>query len=921
MLARAAGLLDLFSIQARFLSYAHFTIFNVWITATNCYKRCYTLCYNGVARGSNVPHPALPLNKADSFPVNDLSSLSFGRWLKRLRAQHDLTQEALAELAYCSVQTIRFFESGKRRPSLEMAERLAEVLEVPSEQQSLFIRMARASLAAAEEESGNESRTQPTPAPEAALPPTPPAARLPMPATLLVGRQPEAAHLQRLIVEEGNRLVTMMGPGGIGKTRLALHMAHVLDEHFVNGAIFVPLVSISNSLELPTAIAGAINKSLAGDSSSTAQLDALLADQSLLLVLDNFEHLLALDGDAITGLIDHILQHIPTVHMLITSRERLRLPGECIFELGGLAVPKAEPNSDPATSDAVILFLQRARQVAPAFALTPANRAAIVRLCNLLSGMPLGIELAAAWMRTLSPEEIATEIAASLDFLTLTDRGVPARHRSLRAAFEHSWRLLAPEEQKAAARLSIFRGGFRREGAQAVAGASLPILAALIDKSLVQVVTEFTDQTTTSQEPSPSASSVSGLRYEIHELLRQYLRDKLVEMIEEDSVARRHIEFFTAMAEKVEAHHYATVPPAWFRQMRMEQGNLRAALEWALIGRNAPALGLRLVSSLGRFWYMGDAWKEGREWLQLALSLADVTTPPAIRAMVLTQLGDLEHSLAEYALAKRHTEEAISIWRAINDEPHLAWALFQSGFLNSTLAEFANAEALFDECLTIYRRLNEPWFEGLVLMQLASTFMSYDNFERAAELLDEAVPIFRTQDRTNIMAVALNLQGWCYVQQSDHLSAIDHFKEALEIGQIEGNYQSMGWSLRNLGMAHLLVHRLDDAQQYLRQCLRLYQQISFKSGIVIALEILASVVAEQGKAEEGVRWLAVAEKLRKEIGLPRTASDERLYTNHAYELTKAALSQAEWNSAYAAGSKLAVDEALALALGGNTQSS
>ena len=870
------------------------------------------------ARGeSNVPHPVFPLDKADSFPVNDLSSLSFGRWLKRLRAQHDLTQEALAELAYCSVQTIRFFESGKRRPSLEMAERLAEVLEVPTEQQSLFIRMARASLTAAEDESGSESRTQPTPTPEAAPPPTPPAARLPMPATLLVGRQPEAAHLQRLIVEEGNRLVTMMGPGGIGKTRLALHMAHVLDEHFANGAIFVPLVSISNGLELPTAIAGAINKSLAGDSSSTAQLDALLADQSLLLVLDNFEHLLALDGDAVTELIDHILQHIPTVHMLITSRERLRLPGECIFELGGLAVPKAEPNSDPATSDAVILFLQRARQVAPAFALTPANRAAIVRLCNLLSGMPLGIELAAAWMRTLSPEEIATEIAASLDFLTLTDRGVPARHRSLRAAFEHSWRLLAPTEQKAAARLSIFRGGFRREGAQAVAGASLPILAALIDKSLVQVVTEFAGQ----ESAPPATSSASGLRYEIHELLRQYLRDKLVEMVEEESVARRHIEFFIAMAEKVEAHHYATMPPAWFRQLRMEQGNLRAALEWALIGRNAPSLGLRLVSSLRRFWYMGDAWKEGREWLQLALSLADATTPPAVRAMLLTQLSDLEHSMAEYAPARAYLEEATAIWRAIDDQPHLAWAIFQLGSLHATIAEFPEAEKCFEECLAIYRHLNDTWFEALVLMQLASTCMSYDNFDRAVTLLDEAVPIFRNQERTNIMAVALNLQGWCYVQQGDYLTAIDHYQEAFEIGQREGNYQSMGWALRNLGMAHLLLHRLDEAQRYLRQCLRLYQQISFKSGMVIAIEILAQVVAEQGKHEEAVRWLAVAEQLRKAIGLPRTIGDERVYTNRTYEMTRAALSETAWHAAHSAGGKLSLDDALALALGSNLQSS
>ncbi|MCC6455853.1 MAG: tetratricopeptide repeat protein [Caldilineaceae bacterium] len=841
--------------------------------------------------------------------MNDVSSLPFSRWLKRLRAQQDLTQEALAELAYCSVQTIRFFESGKRRPSLEMAERLAEVLAIPAEQRALFIRQARTSLSAAGDENGAENsplQSLPSAEPTSVSVPTPPAARIPLPATVLVGRQPEATRLHHLLVEEGNRLVTLVGPGGIGKTRLALHMAHTLDECFANGAVFVPLVSISHSTELPSAIAGAMNATLAGDSSSTAQLDALLSGQSLLLVLDNFEHLLALDGDLITSLIDHILQHIPGVYLLITSRERLRLGGECIFELGGLLVPNTEETDAQqidkvAASDAVILFLQRARQVSPSFALTPSNRKAIVRLCNLLSGMPLGIELAAAWMRALTPEEIATEIAHSLDFLTLADRGAPARHRSLRAAFEHSWKLLAPEEQKAAARLSIFRGGFRREGAQAVAGATLPRLAALIDKSLVQVLAE-------------TAQQEGGLRYEIHELLRQYLRDKLVEMGDAEEVARRHIDYFTAMAEKVESHHYATVPPAWFKQLRSEQGNLRAALEWSLGGRNATDLGLRLVGALGRYWYMGDAWHEGREWLRSALDVADSTTPPQVLAMVLTQLGDLEHAMAEYTVAQSHLEEALAIWRGLDDQPHIAWALFQMGVLASTVADFPKAEALFDESLALYRCLDEPWFVALVLMQLAGTRMQNDDFGRATQLLDEAVPIFRTQERSNIMAVAINLQGWAHLEQSNYAPALQHFNEALAIGQDEGNLQMMGWSLRNLGMAHLLSRQLEEARPYLCSCLRLYQKISFKSGMVVAFEGLAAVAAEQGEAREAVRWLAVVEALRRAIGMPRAASEERLYYNRTVELAQALLEPPAWDAAWKAGAALSLDEALAQAV-------
>ncbi len=384
-------------------------------------------------------------------------------------------------------------------------------------------------------------------------------------------------------------------------------------------------------------------------------------------------------------------------------------------------------------------------------------------------------------------------------------------------------------------------------------------------------------------------------------------------MGEKEAAARRHIGYFTLMAERVEAHHYASLPHAWFKQLRAEQGNLRAAMEWSLSGRHAPQLGLQLVGALGRFWYMGDAWIEGREWLNIALALADENTPPQVRAMVLTQLGDLEHAMAEYGIAKSHLQEALAIWRAIDDQPRLAWTLFQMAVLHSTITDFPKAEALFDECLVLYRRLNEPWFVALVLMQLASTLMSYDDFKRATPLLDEAMPLFRSQGRTNIVAVALNLQGWGLVQQNDPETAIENFKEALTIGQNEADLQMMGWSLRNLGMAYRLTHQLVEAEQNLRTCLRHYQQISFKSGMVIAFEILGCVVADQGKLEEGVRWLAVADQLRQVIGLPRTASDERLYYTPAYQLTTQALSPQAWHAAWAAASRLSLDEALALA--------
>jgi predicted ATPase/transcriptional regulator with XRE-family HTH domain len=861
------------------------------------------------------------LYDAVNSSANSALPMPFGRWLKKLRAQHDLTQEALAELAFCSVQTIRFFESGKRRPSLEMAEKLAEVLNLPADQRPIFIRQARIALntadqsaAPAEDEtSASNPASQPLPhfAPASTVvspsAPAAPVARLPLPTTVLVGRQPEAMQLHQLLSDAACRLVTLVGPGGIGKTRLALHMAHMMESHFADGAYFVPLVSLSNALELPSALAGAMNATLAGDSSSRAQIDTLLSGKSLLLVLDNFEHLLALDGDAVTALVDHILQHIPGSHLLITSRERLRLNGEYIMELGGLAVPRTEQGNvgqgsteqrnEVAASEAVMLFLQRARQCSPSFTLTPANRDAIVRLCNLLGGMPLGIELAAAWIRTLTVEEIADEISRSLDFLTLADRSAPIRHRSLRAAFEYSWKLLSLEEQQAVARLSIFRGGFRREAAQSVAGATLSHLAALIDKSLVQAATEVA-------EPD------GALRYEIHELLRQYLRNKLIEIDNVDALMHRYAEYFTSLAEQTDAYHYADLSPARFKQLRSEQGNLRAVLEWSLTSKHAPHLGVRLVGALGRFWYMGDAWAEGREWLRMALAIADEATPPQVLAKALTALGEMEHSMAEYAAAQRCLEEALTIWRAHQDQANIAWTLFQMGILSSTIGDYSTSEAQLHESLVLYRQINEPWFVATVLMQLAGIIMIFDDLPRAIHLLDEALELLRDQKRTNSMGVALNLQGWIQMHTSDYPAAIQHFEEALAIGQSYANYQLMGWSLRNLGIVHLLMQKYAESGDYLRSCLRFYQQINFKSGMIIAFEVLAAVSAEVGEWETAVRWLGVAEELRRVTGQPRPLRETQLYYNRTHQLTTAALSQESWDATWRAGAALPLDEAL-----------
>lgn len=327
--------------------------------------------------------------------------VAFGRWLKRLRSQQNFTQEALAEAVYCSVQLIRFWEGGRRRPSLEMAERLADVLQVPADQRVLFIQQARLPV----EEVALPVAEEAGPSPADAVLEKPSLPPLDHP---LIGREGERNVLRHLLLHEQRRLVTLSGAGGMGKTHLALDVATALASHFRDGAAFVALTALPSATHLPGAVAEALHAPVgAGDPQE--QVLALLAPRQLLLVLDDFAPFLTLDNGAAVQWVNRLLQQAPHVQVLVTSRERLRLSGERIFELGGLALPTL--TVPPESADAVRLFVDRAQQAAGYFVLDAQNKAAVMRICQLVDGMPLGIELAAAWVRVLTPAEIADELA------------------------------------------------------------------------------------------------------------------------------------------------------------------------------------------------------------------------------------------------------------------------------------------------------------------------------------------------------------------------------------------------------------------------------------------------------------------------------------------------------------------------------
>ncbi|MGE5141579.1 MAG: BTAD domain-containing putative transcriptional regulator, partial [Rudaea sp.] len=420
---------------------------------------------------------------------------------------------------------------------------------------------------------------------------------LPMQATPFVGREKELRELSRLLMDPECRLLTLVGPGGIGKTRLALQAAADMKDQFQDGAAFVALAGTDSPGSIAPSIADAIGLVFSGPLDLKIQLLSYLRPKAMLLLLDNVEQLL--DGVPLFG---EILEQAPRTRLLVTSREQLNLLGEWLFEVEGLDLPGDEQDESLEQSSAVALFIQRARRARQGLTLDEDDKQAVARISRLVGGMPLALELAAAWVRILSPGEIAQEIEGGIDFLAASVRDLPERHRSMRAVFDHSWRLLNAGERAALARLSVFRGGFEREAAEAIAGANLPLLSALLAKSLLHRL------------PGGHAAAPHSVRYDLHELVRQYAADRLHENPEEEAAARnRHSDYYINSAARLEQHLKGPRQLDALAEMTAEMENIRLGWRHAVTHCRVDCVG----KPIRAFW----SFFEMRAWYQEAQTL------------------------------------------------------------------------------------------------------------------------------------------------------------------------------------------------------------------------------------------------------------------------------------------------------------
>ena len=555
----------------------------------------------------------------------DETTLPFGLWLKHQRRAMDLTQEVLAQQIGCALVTLRKIESGERRPSKQILERLAAILSIPPAEQPAFMAYARAVYPDA-------APPLPRVAPEAPeqVPWRTPGRdlfsnNLPAQLTSFIGRQREMAEVRRLLGE--TRLMTLTGAGGAGKTRLALEAAAGLRPDFTDGIWWVELASLYDPALVPQAVGAALGLR---DQASRPMLDQLgdhLRARRLLLVLDNCEHLIA--ACAITA--NTLLRVAPTLRILVTSREPLEIAGEITYRVPSLETPDPAhlpPFASLARFEAVRLFADRAAAVLPGFVLTEANGSAVAEICCGLDGIPLAIELAAARMRTLSVEELRVRLRDRFRVLTGGSRVALPRHRTLRATIDWSYGLLSEPERVLLRRLAVFTGGWTLEAAEAVCsgdgvpeGEVLDLLAHLVDKSLV--ILEW---------PSDVG------RYRLLETVRQYGLELLEERGETLIWRQRHASFFLAVAEEAEPKLFGPEQDAWFARLEAEHGNLRAALEW-LAQQDEALQGLRLAGALWRFWEVRGHLAEARTWLSEMLRRAGPNADAAARAKALMGAG------------------------------------------------------------------------------------------------------------------------------------------------------------------------------------------------------------------------------------------------------------------------------------------
>lgn len=681
--------------------------------------------------------------------------------------------------------------------------------------------------------------------------PAPATPRLPVPAGPLIGRETETEEALALLERADVRLLTLTGPAGTGKTRLALELAHAAGPAFGDGARWVPLGAVAQPELTWSAIGQAFGVGEAGTRGVFERLADSLAERDVLLALDNFEHVLAA-----APRVGELLAACPRLKILVTSRAPLRVRGEREFPIGPLAPPAPDASPDQLRdAPAVRLFAERAREVEPGFELTRENLPAVAAICGRLDGLPLAIELAAVRVKLLAPAAMLARLEKRLPLLTGGGRDLPTRHRTLREAIAWSHDLLEEPERRLLRRLAVFAGGCEVETAEAVCGhdldePTLDLLQSLVDQSLLQ----------------KTGPSEAGVRLSSLETIREYAAERLAESGEEEEEIRaRHLAHFTALAETAEASLVGSQQREWLGRLEVEHDNFRAALAWALATDHRHE-GLRLAGGLWRFWEARGHLSEGRRWLD-ALLVDAAGVPTKVRLKALYAAGILAEAQGDYDAASACFRESLELNRAAEDRWGVANALNNVGVMALRRGDYDEADRLYRESLELWRELGNEAAHALALNNLANVARLRGEYGEARRLLEESLASHRARGDRNGCALTLGLLADVAAAEGDIEAASGLYQESLELFREVENAPHVARSQLELGRLRLPGDP-PAARHRCAESLRLYAELGNPRGVAEAMEALARTAALEGQPERAIGLAAAAAGVRESSGVP-----------------------------------------------------
>ena len=676
--------------------------------------------------------------------------------------------------------------------------------------------------------------------------------------TTFIGRTEEITAIGKLLEDPACRLLTITGLGGIGKTRLAIESALKSVEYFAQGAYFISLQSLRTGESLSQAIVDALPFSLSGGETPQTQLLNYLQDKEILLVMDNFEQLLSrthIAGEEIkedsATLLNGILQETVGPKLLITSREILNLQSEWVYAIEGMVYPRSAQVENIESYSAVQLFVERAQRIRQGFLLRD-EQENVVKICQLVEGMPLGLELLASWIKSLECAEIVEELHQNLNLLATSLRDIPDRHQNMRAVFNHSWKLLGQDEQATFKRLSVFRGGFQRAAAEEVAGATLPILSKLSDKSLLR-------------------KDASG-RYQIHELLRQYGEEQLHRSVEEsiithDSHSVFYANFLNAKLNEILVGKQLEASAG----ISAELENVRAAWHWAVEHAKVEEIHKSVGALLYLFQYQ-SRYYEGVNLYQDAIRCLESISSEKMKDLTLAELLDAQGwlylRLGQLDQAREVLEKSLVIYEhlAIPPAPRMGTEPRTAlGVLANILGDYDKATSLGDEAYQLSEAQANKWNMMFALYVLTNASLAKGDILEAREYAQRAYSLAIDVNDSWFRAFILNDLGSTSITLGEHARAQEYFQASYSIRKEFNDPGGMAEALTHLGKISVLQEEYAEARKSFQESLSMYREINDRGGVATAMEGLGVIAREYGDFQSAGKFFQNAIQIATEI--------------------------------------------------------